>query len=267
MPRRFATLRAAAALALLALPAGIALPAAAGAPEPHSAQRATLSPEEIIQRFTQAESMLRDARNQYAFKQDVLIQTIGGGEAVTGSYRRVSEIIFDDRSQRIERITYFPQPTLRELQVTQEDLMDLGIIQPFALTADELPKYTVRMVGRERIDEIDAYVFDVLPRDPKAFERSKQRFFAGRVWVEDQDYMIVKVNGKAGPEVGSQRFPRFETYREHVDGKFWFPTYTYADDVLSFPSGQDVRVRMVVKYTDYREFTGTITLGDPTDEP
>ena len=245
---------------------GVAIALACGAMTPAaSAQRRGAEPpeQEIIQRFAQAESRLRDARNNYTFKQDVQLQTLAGS-AVTGTFKRVSEIVFDDQSKRIERILYFPPSTLTSLQVTQEDLQDLGIIQPFALTAEELPKYNVRMVGREKIDEIDTYVFDIAPRDPKGMERRGERYLTGRVWVEDRDFYIVKVAGKAGPEVGKQRFPNFETYREQVD-EFWFPTYTFSDDVLAFEN-QDVHIRMVVKYTDYKKFEGTLTV-EPIEEP
>jgi hypothetical protein len=243
---------------------------AAGAPalgQGAQTRRAELPPQEIIRRFAEAESRLRAARQNYSFKQDVTLQTLVGTNTPTGTYRRVSEIVFDDENKRVEKITYFPPSTLAGLTVTQEDLQDLGIIQPFALTTEDLPKYNVRPVGREKIDDIDTYVFDVEPKDPRALAKAGLRYFTGRVWVEDQEYMIVKVAGKAGPETDDHRYPRFETYREHIDGKHWFPTYTYADDVLSFRNG-DIHMRMVVKYADYREFTVDFTVvgQDPIDE-
>jgi len=216
-----------------------------------------LSEQEIITRFTQAESRLREARNNYTFTQDVLLQQMSGNVA-TGMFRRVSDILFDDNSKRIEKITYYPQPTLTSLTVTPEDLADLGVIQPFALTAEDLPKYTVKMVGREKIDDIDTYAFDIAPKDPEGMAKRGERYLTGRVWVENQDYMIVKVAGKAGPETKNSRFPHFETYREQIDEN-WFPTYTYADDVLSFEN-QDVHIRLVVKYTNYKRFGGNITV-------
>lgn len=230
-------------------------------------KRGGITPNEadIIRRFTEAESRLRDARMNYTFRQDVLLQTTSG-QAITGVFHRVSEITLTDAGTRVEKITYFPPSTLKTLVVTQTDLEDLGIIQPFALTAEELPKYNVQMVGREKIDEIDTYVFDVAPRDPMGMAKRGERYFAGRVWVEDQDYMIVKAAGKAGPEIGNNRYPRFETYRENIDGKYWFPTYTYGEDVLQFENG-DVPVRLVVKYTNYREFTGNITIVPDGDAP
>jgi hypothetical protein len=239
--------------------------ATSSTPQVRAQKRPAPPEQEIIRKFTEAESRLRDARNSYTFRQDVLLQTIADPDVVTGVFRRVSDIVFDDQSHRIEKITYFPPSTLRSLTITQEDLSDLGIIQPFALTAEELPKYSVKFVGQEKIDELDTYVFDVAPKDPKGMEKRGERYLTGRVWVEDRDYMIVKVSGKAGPEIGNNRYPHFETYRENIDGKYWFPTYTYADDVLAFKD-EDIHIRMVVKYTNYREFTGNITvLGD--DDP
>jgi hypothetical protein len=254
-----ATLLAVLGFAMAVVPAGV-----------RAQQRgAQLAPEEVIRRFTTAESQLRDARNNYTFKQDVLLQTLAdagsSGSYATGTFRRVSEIVFDDKSHRQEKITYFPTPTLKTLNVTQEDLQDLGIVQPFALTAEDLPKYDVKYIGREKVDELDTYTFDVAPKDPKGMAKRGDRYFTGRVWVEDQDYMIVKVAGKAGPEIGNNRYPHFETYRENVDGKYWFPTYTYADDVLHFEDN-DVHIKMVVRYTDYKQFTGNITVL-PDDNP
>ena len=56
---------------------------------------------------------------------------------------------------------------------------------------------------------------------------------------------------------------QFETYRENIDGQYWFPTYTRADDVLRFP-GQNVRIREIVTYKKYKRFKADvkITVGD-----
>jgi hypothetical protein len=213
----------------------------------------------IIQSFTAKETEFRKALGEYAFKRDALIQTIGMGGEVSGEYHRVSQFVFDDRDQRFEKITYFPAPTLQELQVTQEDIDDLGGVQPFALEASKINQYDFKFLGKERVDELDTYVFDVAPKIiPK---KVSERFFQGRIWVDQQDLQIVKVRGKGVPE-GNQRFPLFETYRQQVDGKYWFPTYTYADDELNFPKGPTVHIRMVVRYVDYKRFRSKVTITD-----
>jgi hypothetical protein len=221
----------------------------------------------IVRAFTAKETEFRRALNNYTFTRDAIIQTIGFGGQITGEYHRTSQFVFNDASERFERITRFPMPTLTEISFTQEDLEDLGGVQPFALEASKLDLYNFTYVGREKVDELETYVFDVAPKVlPK---KVSERFFQGRVWVESDDLQIVKVKGKGVPE-GKQRFPVFETYREQIDGKYWFPTYTYADDQLVFPGGQTVHIRMKVKYTDFKPFRGRVRVieeGEPGDTP
>ena len=221
----------------------------------------------IVRAFTAKETEFRKALNQYTFKREAVMQTIGMGGQVTGEYRRSSSFTFDPEGTRNERITHFPPPTLTEISFTNEDLEDLGGIQPFALEASKMGLYNFSYVGRERVDELDTYVFDVGPKVmPKG---SGQRFFQGRIWVDDKDLQIVKVRGKGVPE-GKQRFPTFETYRQQIDGKFWFPVYTSADEELVFKDGNAVHIRLVVRYTDYKRFQGRVRVieeGDPGDLP
>jgi hypothetical protein len=188
--------------------------------------------EKIVRAFTAKETEFRHALAEYAFKRDATVQTIGMGGQITGEYRRISQFVFNDNDERFEKITFFPLPTLTEVSVTQEDLEDLGGVQPFALEASKIAQYDFKYFGKERLDELDTYVFDVAPKIiPK---KVSERFFQGRIWVDQQDLQIVKVRGKGVPE-GNQRFPVFETYRQQVDGHYWFPTYTYADDELNYP--------------------------------
>jgi hypothetical protein len=221
----------------------------------------------IVRAFTAKETEFRRALNGYTFRREAVVQTIGFGGQITGEYSRTSQFTFNDAGERFERITFFPMPTLTEITFTQEDLEDLGGVQPFALEASKIDKYNFTYVGREKVDELGTYVFDVAPKVvPK---KVSERFFQGRVWVDDRDLQIVKVKGKGVPE-GKQRFPTFETYREQIDGKYWFPTYTYADDELNFEGGQVVHIRMKVRYTDYKRFQGRVRVieeGEPGDVP
>ena len=230
-------------LLLLALPAfGQVLSTSADLP-PAEVDR-------IINTFTAKESHFRKALNEYAFKRDAVLQSLGMGGQVTGEYHRISYFTFDDSGNRFEKISYFPMPSFGG-SVTQEDLEDLGGIQPFALEPSKIPQYDFKYVGKEKIDELSLYVFDVSPKvmpDPK---KTKERFFKGRVWVEDQDFQIVKTKGKGVPETKNNKFPTVETYREQIDGRYWFPTYSYADDELIFESGESLHVRMQVRYSNF----------------
>jgi len=226
-----------------------------------------VDPASIVRAFTRKETEFRRALNAYTFKREAVVQTVGFAGQITGEYNRASQFTFGDAGERFERITYFPVPTLTEISFTQEDLEDLGGVQPFALEASKIELYNFTYVGREKVDELGTYVFDVAPKVvPK---KVSERFFQGRVWVDDRDLQIVKVKGKGVPE-GKQRFPVFETYREQIDGKYWFPTYTYADDELNFDNGHVVHVRMKVRYTDYKRFQGKVRVieeGEPGDVP
>jgi len=217
----------------------------------------------IIKAFSAKETEFRQALNNYAFKRDASVQQIGMGGQVMGEYRRVSNFVFDDRANRFEKITYFPASTLTELQVTAEDIEDLGGVQPFALEASKIDQYRFNFLGTEHIDELDTYVFDVQPKVlPK---KVSERFFQGRIWVDNQDLQIVKVRGKGVPE-GNQRFPVFETYRQQIDGHYWFPVYTYADDTLFFPD-VTIHVRMLVRYKEYQRFSSKVKITEAEPVP
>lgn len=230
---------------------------------------------EIIRRFTAKEAEFRKALAEYSFKRDAVIQSIAFGGQVSGEYHRVSRFLIDEQGNRQEKILFFPIPTISEITVTPEDLEDLGGVNAFALEASKLHEYDFTYVGKERIDEIDTHVFDVTPkvladqRRLNQLKKSKQpeRFFQGRIWVDDRDLQIVKARGKGVPEF-DQRFPTFETYREQIDGRYWFPTYTYADDELVFKNGHTVRVRMRIKFEEFNRMRGTVRVieeGEPGD--
>jgi hypothetical protein len=213
--------------------------------------------EDVIRRFTEAETQNKIARNNYTFTQDIDAMTFGEAGSITGRLRRTSDIVFDDRSNRIERITFFPPSTLG-VSFSQEDYQDLAGVQPFALTVEDLPKYQVDYTGKDKIDELTTYVFDVKPRKIIKGER----YLQGKIWVDDHDLQIVKVAGQAVPEVGDQKFPRFESYRENIDSRYWFPTYVYVDDVLVFKKSGSVHLRVVVRFTNYKKFSGRVRLID-----
>lgn len=211
--------------------------------------------ERIIRTFTAKEAEFRRALNSYSFKRDALIQKIGMGGQVMGEYHRVSTFTFDDQGNRYEKISFFPMSTMPE--VTAEDIDDLGGINPFALEPSKIPQYNFRYVGKEKIDELNLYIFDVTPKvipHPK----TKERLFTGRIWVDDQDLLIVKTKGKGVPETKENKFPVVETYREHIDGRYWFPSYSYADEELVFESGGSLHVRMKVRYMDFAPARATL---------
>jgi len=229
------------------------------------AQPKGISVQEIIQKFTAKEDEFKQARDHYTWREDVKYQTVDG-ISVVGEFRQVSDIVYDDRGRRLENVKFAPQTSL---YITKEDIDDLRKRTAFSLTTEELPKYQVLYVGQQKVDELQTYVFDVAP---KTIEKG-QRYFQGRIWVDNQDVQIVKTYGKGVPDIGfnlspkkkrkhpedEQLFPHFVTYREQIDGKYWFPTYSKADEVLHF-TGSDAHVKAIVKYTDYKRFGSNVNI-------
>jgi hypothetical protein len=232
-------------------------------------QNASLGPpsipaDQIIQQFAAKEGEFRTERDNFTYTQTFVVQTLDESNRVDGEYKLVSDIVFDGKGKRIEVVTNAPAPTLERLMLTQEDFNDLEHLYPFVLTTEDLPKYDIKYVDHIQLDELATYVFDVAP---KTIEKN-QRYFEGRIWVDDKDFQIVKTFGKAVGYAKKRRgdneqlFPRFETFRENIEGKYWFPTYTRADEVLPFRDNP-VHMRVTVRYENYKRFGVTVKIGAP----
>jgi hypothetical protein len=223
--------------------------------------------DDIVSKFAANEAGFARARENYTYRQTVRVQEIDEGGAPRGRHEMVSDIIFSAEGKRTERVIKAPVSTLRNIQLTPEDEQDLRNVQPFVLTTGEIGKYFIRYLGREKLDEIPCYAFAVKPKKLEA----GQRYFQGIVWVDDRDLQIVKSYGRGVGLIKKgydNLFPKFETYREQIDGKYWFPTYTRADDTLYFQAGPQ-RIRMTVRYEDYKQFKSDVQIkyGDEVQQP
>ena len=246
-------------------------PEATTAPPPPSKELTDPNPDQvqrIIQEFAAKEKLFKQARDNYTYHQINKVEELGPDNEVEGVYEQEWDILFDDSGKRIERVTFAPADTLKKILITQEDLTSMRNTQPFVLTTDELPEYEVKYLGHVKVDEITAYVFSIRPKEIV----KGHQYFQGVVWVDDQDLQIVKSEGKPVPELktkkGENLFPRFTTWREQIDGKYWFPTYTMADDTLYFSSGP-VHIKEILRYTDYKQFKSKVRIvsATPTDQP
>lgn len=219
--------------------------------------------DKIIKSFTQKETDFAAARESYTYRQTSKITET---EPVGGSYQIVEEVSFDSRNRRTSRVTHAPVASLQNIQMTAEDEQDMRNVMPFVMTNDTANEYNVKYLRREKVDDISCYVFSV---QPKALTKDRKRYFDGQIWVDDQDLQIVKTFGRATGYLRrgeDQQFPKFETYREQIDGKYWFPTYTYADDTLNFKDGPSQRIKVVIKYDNYKKYEfkseSSITYGE-----
>ncbi len=223
--------------------------------------------QDIIKKFTQRETDFAIARESYTYRQTTkLTETDPPG----GSFMVVEEVSFDDRNKRTSHVTYAPVNGLEHILMTAEDEQDFKNVMPFVMTNDTADQYIINYLRREKVDEISCYVFSVRP---KVLTKDRKRYFEGEIWVDDQDLQIVKTFGRSNGHLGrgeDQQFPKFETYREQIDGKYWFPTYTYADDTLNFKDGPSQRIKEVIKYDHYKRWDfnthSTITYGGQVND-
>jgi hypothetical protein len=226
------------------------------------------TPDEIIKRFAAKETEFAKARDQYTYRQDVKVQTLDG-DTVDGEYREVFDVMFDDKGKRMENVVFAPASSLTKIYMSQEDMADFRHRLPFVLTSDDIPEYNILYVGQQPEDELHCYVFDIAPKKIEG----KKRYFQGRVWVDDHDFQIVKTYGKTVPDLCNNRpcnevkrhgdqenlFPKFTTWRQQIDGQYWFPVYTKADDELHFKM-EDVHIKEIVKYEDYKRFGSNVKI-------
>ena len=248
-------------LCLTVLTCGLAaLPARAQEGPLENTPPAGTTPEEIIKRFAAKETEFAKARDQYTYRQDVKVQTLDGS-TVDGEYHEVFDVMFDDKGHRIENVVFAPQSSLTKIFMSQEDFQDIRHRLPFVLTEEDLPEYNILYVGQQKEDELECYVFDIAPKKIEG----KKRYFQGRVWVDNHDFQIVKTYGKTVPDIrqkhGDQEnlFPKFTTWRQQIDGQYWFPVYTKADDELHFKM-EDVHIKEIVKYEDYKRFGSNVKI-------
>jgi len=251
---------------VLCLPAWPDGPAKPPATDATATAGTEVNADEIIRKFAAKEKDFAEARQNYTYRQTVKFQEIDEAGIPGGKWEIVEDVIFSPEGKRTEHVVRAPVSTLQNISLSPEDEEDMRNTQPFVLTTDEVPLYDIRYLGKQNADEIPCYVFAV---KPKKLTPGK-RYFEGQIWVDDRDLQIVKTYGKGvgfRKKNDDQQFPKFETLREQVDGKYWFPTYTHADDVLHFKD-QNQRIRMLVTYKDYKKFEGksTIHFGEIVDD-
>jgi len=225
-----------------------------------------ITPDQIIAKMSAKETEYKKALANYTWTQDIKEQTLLEGK-VDGEYHVIYNITFDSEKHRAERVVFAPQNTLERIIMTENDVDELEHKDAYPLTEDDIARYDLSYVGRQKVDELDTYVFEVKPK----IMDMKRRRFQGRIWVDQEDSQIVVSSGKFVPQnekPGHEDLaPPFTTYREQVDGKYWFPVYTHGDGDLHFrptknSMTEDIHVREIIKYTDYKQFGSSFRIVD-----
>ncbi|HTT32627.1 MAG TPA: hypothetical protein VMH48_03410 [Methylomirabilota bacterium] len=222
--------------------------------EPEPPAPPSLPEAEIIQRFTKKEDEYLLTRTRYSYRKTIRIQEFGPDGKPAGEYVLVTEPARDSEGKLYEKVVERPKSTLVHFFLRSEDLEGLQRIPPFPLTTGQLPKYNLKYLGKELVDEVDCYIFQA---KPKAVERQKA-YFDGIVWVDAKYLEVVKTYGRWVTDLGDMRsiqdlpFSLFETYRENVEGKYWFPNYSRSDATMDLKNGEQIPVRIVIKWEDFK---------------
>lgn len=229
-----------------------------------------LTPQQIIVQMSAKETEYKKALSNYTWTQDIKEQTLDG-KKVDGEYHVIYNVTFDTQGHRVEKVVFAPQNTLQRIIMTENDVQELEHKDAYPLSEEDINQYDLTYVGRQRVDELDTYVFDV---KPKVYEK-KHRRFEGRVWLDQQQGQIVLSSGKFVPQEDKPGHedlaPPFTTYREQVDGKYWFPVYTHGEGTLHFHASkyslsEDVKIREIIKYTDYKQYGTSIRIIYPDEK-
>ncbi len=225
----------------------------------------TLPSAQIIANFEDKESAFRRAMANYTYERSVRVQTIDEDGKVDGQYYQVVDITADPEGKLFEHVVEAPANTIERVMMSPADFEDIEHRLPFVLTKEDAVQYDITYIGKQKIDDVDTYAFDV---KPKVLEKGR-RYFQGRIWVDQKDLQIVVTNGKNVPDdlrKGHEDLsPPFTTYRTQIDGKYWFPVYTKGDGILHFPAGRgylsnDVHIREIVKYSNYKRFGSSVRI-------
>lgn len=221
--------------------------------EPEPPAPPSLAEAEIIRRFSQKEDEYLATRAHFTYKKTIRIEEFGPDGKPSGEFVVVMEPARDEDGKLYEKVVQRPQSTMHHFFLRSEDLEGLERIPAFPLATKQLANYNLKYLGKEQVDEVDCYIFQV---KPKTVDRQKA-YFDGIVWVDAKYLEVVKTYGQWMTDLGPMHvikdlpFGLFETYRENVEGKYWFPSYSRSDDTAEL-KGQQIPVRIVIKWTDFK---------------
>ena len=223
-----------------------------GVPQPEAPP--SLPPAQIIQGFAKKEDIYLAARPQFSYRKTIRIQEFGPDGHPSGEFIATYEAARSSDGQLYEKALSSPATSLQYLQFEPEDAQFLTRIPAFPVSMATLAKYNVQYLNTEKIDEVDCYIFQV---SPKTLDR-QHALFDGVIWVDQKYLEVVKTYGKWVTDLGALKpptlpFDMFETYRENVEGKYWFPNYSRAEGVFKMKD-REIPIRVTIKWTDFKPF-------------
>ncbi|MBI1750736.1 MAG: hypothetical protein HY234_08660 [Acidobacteria bacterium] len=207
--------------------------------------------EELIRRIAERENEIIRVRNASTYQVSLRLQEFDERGETVGEFQMTTDVLLTPDGKPYEKVIRSSRSTLLQLSLPSEELAEFGRIRPFMLPSVSLPYYELKYAGKQPLDELTTFLFRVRPR---RLERAR-RFFEGVIWVDDRDFAIVKTYGKWISEVdaktGLEPFVFFESFRENVEGKYWFPSFMRSEETLKSEGGP-ARLRLTIRYTNYK---------------
>jgi hypothetical protein len=215
----------------------------------------SLPPAQIIQGFSKKEEVYQAARPLYAYRKTIRIQEFALDGKPAGEYTATYDAVRSSDGKLYEKAIAAPESTLQYLQFEPEDAQTLTHVPAYPITTGQLSKYNLQYLNTEKVDEVDCYIFQA---SPKTLDR-QHPYFDGILWVDQKYLEVVKSYGKWVTDLGDVHpptlpFSMFETYRENVEGKYWFPDYARADGVYKMKD-RDIPVRVTIKWSNFKPFS------------
>ncbi len=211
-------------------------------------------PRELIQQVAAQGSQFEQELDHYTYRQTFQFFELDKKGMPRGHYSETRDVLFTPGGERTEQFVKGPVNALKFMRLTDEDFRDIRDVQPFVLDKDNLWNYEAAYKGLESIDGEMCYVYRLKPRQVL----DGQRLLDGMMWISREHRQIVRVAGEPVPQIyresGDNLFPHFTTIYRPVDGKFWFPVKTVADDTLGFRGGLQ-HVRYSIDFEDYKRFS------------
>lgn len=210
------------------------MPPASAAPTPtEGLPAAALSLNDVIDRVVQREHyFMAQMRHMHpmveTYLQDLKNDPNGNPSPVRDQYF-LGRL---DMSDGIEDVSFVGQPGFGHRMLSKLTgvyslhYLPMGFAQMVVLDSDFQKRYyKFNFVRREFLGEVRCLVIDVQPR-----EGEKTARFLGRIWVEDQDYNIVRFNGTYYPAPKINFFFHFESWRMNMRPGTWLPAYVYTEE-------------------------------------
>jgi hypothetical protein len=201
--------------------------------------------EQIITHFISNETLYKEAYQKYGFLETIRVEELNAQGGVTGSLQVETEIFDKPDGGRYERVLNSSKSTLQHLRFSFQDLETVASIPPFPLAGSAAANYNFTYRGMQKEGELMTYAFQVEPKNMQP----GHLYFSGVVWVDNVDLAIVKSYGHyvtTEPRpAGALPFSFYDTYRDNVEGKYWFPSYIRSDDYYGQGNNQ-LPIRLIV---------------------